>query len=137
MEKKNKKVQKNEQKQNAGFSLQNVLNSQEFKTAQVESEKVATKKHSIYKESIFVEGVKKSKIRNALRKDLKDFVSKFFASKTEQNATNVMDSFLKHYKDTYVLNDFSVNSVSTSEQTKQDKNLILFLNTCQQYNESK
>lgn len=133
MKKENQKEQR-EQK----FSLSNLLKNENFaKSKESVNKESENKKHSIYKESVFPENVKKSKVRNNLRNELKNFVTKFFKSESENELQKVLDSFLKHYSETYVNNDFSVNSVSNSDETKKDTNLINFLQFAKEYKENK
>lgn len=121
--------------------IYNLLDGEKFANLANEREsKNESKKHSIYKSAVFsgaTEKREKSKLRGALRAKLQNFVSMFFACKNIESKIEVIEKFAKHYNETYVINDYSVNSVSTSEETKKDKFLIAFMDMCKAYNDTK
>lgn len=131
------KKENQKKSEKATLNVATLLQSETFTNCKKAiSEKATNEKAKIYKSEIFATLTKKSeksKLRNMLRKQLQDFVKNLFKSETENEITKVLDNFLKHYAENYVTNDFSVSSVSTSDETKKDNNLIAFLDIAKQY----
>lgn len=137
MKEKNQKAQILSAKAKANKdSFENLLNSEIFaESANDLKNRFEGQKHSIYKRSVF-EGLTTDrefkKKRKILRSTLQSKVKEFFTNK--ERASELMKAFLTYYKDTYLINDFSIDSVTSSEKTKNDKNLVLFMRLAKIFN---
>lgn len=81
-------------------------------------------KTEIYKKELF-EGAKNEKQIKSLRKKFRNVTFNFLSTITNNAADKkLIEGFIDFYKQVYVLNDFSFNSIA-SENTKEEKKAIL------------
>lgn len=94
---------------------------------------LGTKKASIYKEEIFSECSDKEKksLRKKLRNTLYSLCSSLIDEKEETKKKKLISSFNEFYKQVYIINDYSLQSVC-NENLKSEKKEILqnALNIC-------
>ena len=79
-------------------------------------------KTEIYKKDLFV-GANEKQIKS-LRKKFRNVTFNFLSSIATNADKKLIDGFIDFYKQVYVLNDFSFNSIA-SENTKEEKKEIL------------
>lgn len=79
-------------------------------------------KTEIYKKELF-DGANEKQIKS-LRKKFRNVTFNFLSSITTNADKKLIDGFIDFYKQVYVLNDFSFNSIA-SENTKDEKKAIL------------
>ena len=79
-------------------------------------------KIEIYKKELF-EGANEKQIKS-LRKKFRNVTFNFLSSIATNADKKLIDGFIDFYKQVYVLNDFSFNSIA-SENTKEEKKAIL------------
>lgn len=111
-----------------------LLNTEKFvETSADVANKLEGQKISIYRKSVF-EGLSTpkelKKKRSELRGTFKDYTKKFFQTCQTKDNTQIaafLNKFIAYYKQTYVTNDFSLNSISSSEKTKSEESTILFM----------
>lgn len=99
-----------------------VLKSVKEKNAGLFKTSLGTKTE-IYKKELF-DGANEKQIKS-LRKKFRNVTFNFLSSIATKNADKkLIDGFIDFYKQVYVLNDFSFNSIA-SENTKDEKKAIL------------
>lgn len=76
----------------------------------------------IYKKELF-EGANEKQIKS-LRKKFRNVTFNFLSTIANNADKKLIDGFIDFYKQVYVLNDFSFNSIA-SENTKEEKKAIL------------
>lgn len=79
-------------------------------------------KTEIYKKELF-DGANEKQIKS-LRKKFRNITFNFLSSIATNADKKLIDGFIDFYKQVYVLNDFSFNSIA-SENTKDEKKAIL------------
>lgn len=79
-------------------------------------------KTEIYKKNLF-DGANEKQIKS-LRKKFRNVTFNFLSSIATNADKKLIDGFIDFYKQVYVLNDFSFNSIA-SENTKNEKKAIL------------
>lgn len=79
-------------------------------------------KTEIYKKELF-EGANEKQIKS-LRKKFRNVTFNFLSTIANNADKKLIDGFIDFYKQVYVLNDFSFNSIA-SENTKEEKKAIL------------
>lgn len=79
-------------------------------------------KTEIYKKELF-KGANEKQIKS-LRKKFRNVTFNFLSTITNNADKKLIDGFIDFYKQVYVLNDFSFNSIA-SENTKEEKKAIL------------
>jgi len=79
-------------------------------------------KTEIYKKELF-DGANEKQIKS-LRKKFRNVTFNFLSSIATNADKKLIDGFINFYKQVYVLNDFSFNSIA-SENTKDEKKAIL------------
>lgn len=79
-------------------------------------------KTEIYKKALF-EGANEKQIKS-LRKKFRNVAFNFLSTIANNADKKLIDGFIDFYKQVYVLNDFSFNSIA-SENTKEEKKAIL------------
>lgn len=79
-------------------------------------------KTEIYKKELF-EGANEKQIKS-LRKKLRNVTFNFLSTIANNADKKLINGFIDFYKQVYVLNDFSFNSIA-SENTKEEKKAIL------------
>lgn len=85
----------------------------------------AGKNESIYKKEIY-ENLDKSKhknLRTKLRKISENFAKSILSETNKDKLQSLIKDFCKYYKEIYLINDYSVNSIcsnNTDEQTKEN-----------------
>lgn len=99
-----------------------VLKSVKEKNAGLFKTSLGTKTE-IYKKELF-EGAKNEKQIKSLRKKFRNVTFNFLSSIATKADKKLIDGFIDFYKQVYVLNDFSFNSIA-SENTKDEKKAIL------------
>lgn len=99
-----------------------VLKSVKEKNAGLFKTSLGTKKTEIYKKDLFV-GANEKQIKS-LRKKFRNVTFNFLSSIATNADKKLIDGFIDFYKQVYVLNDFSFNSIA-SENTKEEKKAIL------------
>lgn len=98
-----------------------VLKSVKEKNAGLFKTSLGTKTE-IYKKDLFV-GANEKQIKS-LRKKFRNVTFNFLSSIATNADKKLIDGFIDFYKQVYVLNDFSFNSIA-SENTKEEKKAIL------------
>lgn len=98
-----------------------VLKSVKEKNAGLFKTSLGTKTE-IYKKELF-NGANEKQIKS-LRKKFRNVTFNFLSSIATNADKNLIDGFIDFYKQVYVLNDFSFNSIA-SENTKEEKKAIL------------
>lgn len=99
----------------------NVLKSVKEKNAGLFKTSLGTKTE-IYKKDLFV-GASEKQIKS-LRKKFRNVTFNFLSSIATNADKKLIEGFIDFYKQVYVLNDFSFNSIA-SENTKEEKKAIL------------
>lgn len=79
-------------------------------------------KTAIYKKELF-EGANEKQVKS-LRKKFRNVTFNFLSTIANNADKKLIDGFMDFYKQVYVLNDFSFNSIA-SENTKEEKKAIL------------
>ena len=101
---------------------------------------LGTKKASIYKDEIFTDCNEKEKksLRKKLRNMLFSCATSLINEKNKENQKALIKAFNDFYKECYLINDYSLNSVC-NENLKIEKKEILSnaLNLCKKELESK
>lgn len=101
---------------------------------------LGTKKASIYKDEIFTDCNEKEKksLRKKLRNMLFSCATSLLNEKNKENQKALIKAFNDFYKECYLINDYSLNSVC-NENLKTEKKEILSnaLNLCKKEIESK
>lgn len=98
-----------------------VLKSVKEKNAGLFKTSLGTKTE-IYKKELF-EGANEKQIKS-LRKKFRNVTFNFLSTITTNADKKLIEGFIDFYKQVYVLNDFSFNSIA-SENTKEEKKAIL------------
>lgn len=98
-----------------------VLKSVKEKNAGLFKTSLGTKTE-IYKKELF-EGANEKQIKS-LRKKFRNVTFNFLSTIANNADKKLIDGFIDFYKQVYVLNDFSFNSIA-SENTKDEKKAIL------------
>lgn len=98
-----------------------VLKSVKEKNAGLFKTSLGTKTE-IYKKDLFV-GANEKQIKS-LRKKIRNVTFNFLSSIATNADKKLIEGFIDFYKQVYVLNDFSFNSIA-SENTKEEKKAIL------------
>lgn len=98
-----------------------VLKSVKEKNAGLFKTSLGTKT-DIYKKDLFV-GANEKQIKS-LRKKFRNVTFNFLSSIATNADKKLIEGFIDFYKQVYVLNDFSFNSIA-SENTKEEKKAIL------------
>ena len=98
-----------------------VLKSVKEKNAGLFKTSLGTKTE-IYKKDLFV-GASEKQIKS-LRKKFRNITFNFLSSIATNADKKLIEGFIDFYKQVYVLNDFSFNSIA-SENTKEEKKAIL------------
>lgn len=98
-----------------------VLKSVKEKNAGLFKTSLGTKTE-IYKKDLFV-GANERQIKS-LRKKFRNVTFNFLSSIATNADKKLIEGFIDFYKQVYVLNDFSFNSIA-SENTKEEKKAIL------------
>lgn len=98
-----------------------VLKSVKEKNAGLFKTSLGTKTE-IYKKALF-EGANEKQIKS-LRKKFRNVTFNFLSTIANNADKKLIDGFIDFYKQVYVLNDFSFNSIA-SENTKEEKKAIL------------
>lgn len=98
-----------------------VLKSVKEKNAGLFKTSLGTKTE-IYKKELF-DGANEKQIKS-LRKKFRNVTFNFLSTIANNADKKLIDGFIDFYKQVYVLNDFSFNSIA-SENTKEEKKAIL------------
>lgn len=98
-----------------------VLKSVKEKNAGLFKTSLGTKTE-IYKKELFL-GANEKQIKS-LRKKFRNVTFNFLSTIANNSDKKLIDGFIDFYKQVYVLNDFSFNSIA-SENTKEEKKAIL------------
>lgn len=98
-----------------------VLKSVKEKNAGLFKTSLGTKTE-LYKKELF-EGANEKQIKS-LRKKFRNVTFNFLSTIANNADKKLIDGFIDFYKQVYVLNDFSFNSIA-SENTKEEKKAIL------------
>lgn len=126
----NVKVEKVENKK---ISAKDILSTLQKNTNGLLKTSLGTKKATIYKEDIFSECSDKEKksLRKKLRNTLYSLCSSLINEKEETKKKKLISSFNEFYKQVYIINDYSLQSVC-NENLKSEKKEILqnALNIC-------
>lgn len=114
-------------------TAKDILLSLQNETAGLLKTNLGTKKASIYKDEIFSECSDKEKksLRKKLRNILYSLCSSLIDEKEETKKKKLISSFNEFYKQVYIINDYSLQSVC-NENLKSEKKEILqnALNIC-------
>lgn len=71
------------------------------------------------------------KKRNKLRRNLKNIVNTIIVANMKKENLEVLTDFLNFYKSNYILNDFTLKSITNSSDLDLKNDLELILNLCQ------
>lgn len=136
MKKQNVNLESAKQVINAKSIIENFANN----TKGLLKTSLGTKKASIYKDEIFTDCNEKEKksLRKKLRNMLFSCATSLLNEKNKENQKALIKAFNDFYKECYLLNDYSLNSVC-NENLKTEKKEILSnaLNLCKKEIESK
>lgn len=99
-----------------------VLKSVKEKNAGLFKTSLGTKTE-IYKKELF-DGANNEKQIKSLRKKFRNITFNFLSSIANNADKKLIEGFIDFYKQVYILNDFSFNSIA-SENTKDEKKAIL------------
>lgn len=136
MKKQNVNLESAKQVINAKSIIENFTNN----TKGLLKTSLGTKKASIYKDEIFTECNEKEKksLRKKLRNMLFSCATSLLNEKNKENQKALIKAFNDFYKECYLINDYSLNSVC-NENLKIEKKEILSnaLNLCKKELESK
>lgn len=128
MIKKNNKVNEsaNNVINNQKVSAKDILSNLQKETQGLLKTSLGTKRESIYKSEIFSESTEKEKksLRKKLRNTLFSLCSSLIDEKDDQKKNKLIKSFNDFYKQVYVTNDYSLQSVC-NENLKTEKKEIL------------
>lgn len=132
--KNNKKVESAKQVvNNSKVSAKDILSTLQKETQGLLKTSLGTKRKSIYKFEIFSESSDKEKksLRKKLRNTLFSLCSSLIDEKDETKKNKLIKSFNDFYKQVYVTNDYTLQSVC-NENLKSEKKEILqtALNIC-------
>lgn len=135
MTKKNNKVNEiaKQVANNQKVSAKDILSTLQKETQGLLKTSLGTKRESIYKSEIFSESSDKEKksLRKKLRNTLFSLCSSLIDEKDETKRNKLIKSFNDFYKQIYVTNDYTLQSVC-NENLKSEKKEILqiALNIC-------
>lgn len=135
MTKKNNKVNESAKvvANNQKVSAKDILSTLQKETQGLLKSSLGTKRESIYKSEIFSESTEKEKksLRKKLRNTLFSLCSSLIDEKDETKKNKLIKSFNDFYKQVYVTNDYTLQSVC-NENLKSEKKEILqtALNIC-------
>lgn len=136
MKKQNVNLESAKQVINAKSIIENFANN----TKGLLKTSLGTKKASIYKDEIFTDCNEKEKksLRKKLRNMLFSCATSLLNEKNKENQKALIKAFNDFYKECYLINDYSLNSVC-NENLKTEKKEILSnaLNLCKKEIESK
>lgn len=107
---------------NTKVSAKDILANLQKDTQGLLKTSLGTKRESIYKSEIFSESTEKEKksLRKKLRNTLFSLCSSLIDEKDEQKKNKLIKSFNDFYKQVYVINDYSLQSVC-NENLKAEK----------------
>lgn len=133
MTKSTKKVNESVKVENKTTNVKSILANLQKETQGLLKTNLGTRKESIYKSEIFSECNDKEKksLRKKLRNTLYSICSSLIDEKDETKKKKLIFSFNEFYKQVYVTNDYSLQSVC-NENLKTEKKDILqqALNIC-------
>lgn len=135
MTKKNNKVNESAKQvvNNSKVSAKDILVNLQKETQGLLKTSLGTKRKSIYKSEIFLEITEKEKksLRKKLRNTLFSLCSSLIDEKDETKKNKLIKSFNDFYKQVYITNDYTLQSVC-NENLKSEKKEILqtALNSC-------
>lgn len=136
MKKQNVNLESTKKLVNAKTIIENFANN----TKGLLKTSLGTKKASIYKDEIFSDCNEKEKksLRKKLRNMLFSCATSLLNEKNKENQKALIKAFNDFYKECYLINDYSLNSVC-NENLKTEKKEILSnaLNLCKKEIESK
>lgn len=136
MKKQNVNLESAKQVINAKSIIENFANN----TKGLLKTSLGTKKANIYKDEIFTDCNEKEKksLRKKLRNMLFSCATSLLNEKNKENQKALIKAFNDFYKECYLINDYSLNSVC-NENLKTEKKEILSnaLNLCKKEIESK
>ena len=136
MKKQNVNLESAKQVINAKSIIENFANN----TKGLLKTSLGTKKANIYKDEIFTDCNEKEKksLRKKLRNMLFSCATSLLNEKNKENQKALIKAFNDFYKECYLINDYSLNSVF-NENLKTEKKEILSnaLNLCKKEIESK
>lgn len=136
MKKQNVNLESAKQVINAKSIIENFANN----TKGLLKTSLGTKKASIYKDEIFTDCNEKEKksLRKKLRNMLFSCATSLLDEKNKENQKALIKAFNDFYKECYLINDYSLNSVC-NENLKTEKKEILSnaLNLCKKEIKSK
>lgn len=113
-------TKKENKKENVVFSVKTILEktTKNLKTNSGRSE-------SIYKPHIYTDIPKEKhkNLRTKLRKITENFAKTIISEKDKEKLKSVINDFIEYYKEVYLLNDFSVNSICSNNIDAETKEL--------------
>lgn len=126
-------VTNNVKVENKKISAKDILSNLQNETAGLLKTNLGTKKATIYKENIFENCSDKEKksLRKKLRNTLFSLCSSLIDEKEETKKKKLISSFNEFYKQVYIVNDYSLQTLC-NENLKSEKKEILqnALNIC-------
>lgn len=111
---------KENKKETAIFSVKNIIEktTKNLKTS-------AGKSESIYRKEIYTDIPKEKhkNLRTKLRKITENFAQTIIAEKDKEKLKSIIKDFIEYYKEIYLINDFSVNSICSNNTETETKEL--------------
>jgi len=111
---------KENKKETAIFSVKNILEktTKNLKTS-------AGRKESIYKPQIYndIPKEKHKNLRTKLRKITENFAKTIVSENDREKLKSLIKDFTEYYKEIYLINDFSVNSICSNNTETETKEL--------------
>ena len=128
-----KKVNENVKVENKTTNVKIILANLQKETSGLLKTNLGTKKASIYRSEIFSESTEKEKksLRKKLRNTLYSLCSSLIDEKDETKKKKLIYSFNEFYKQIYINNNYSLQSVCNENLKKEKKDIIQqALNIC-------
>ena len=103
-----------------------ILNKVRNNTKGLLNTNLGTKKLSVYKESCFVGCTDKEKksLRKKFRNVLLSISKSLIEEKNKENKKKLINAFNEFYKDTYLVNDYSLQSVCNENLSNEKKQIL-------------
>lgn len=112
------------------------------KFANVSEKIVSNQRESIYKYAVEftkekINGLEGKQLRNKHKRNIQNFASRMFVAckhKNESEIINIKNEFISYYKENYILNDYSLKSISNSQDKSKTDNIVNLLEVIKELN---
>lgn len=103
-----------------------ILNKVRNNTKGLLNTNLGTKKLSVYKEDCFIgcSDKEKKSLRKKFRNVLLSIAKSLIEEKNKDNKKKLINAFNEFYKDTYLINDYSLQSVCNENLSKEKKKIL-------------